>query len=310
MRAAREQLELSPCHAERHPGDLLRCACSDVPDGGSRMWLGRKDSNLRMREPKSRALPLGHAPPCETPLRAHLQAAGRPRGGCSASRSTAVSPTCPALRRTGGGRPKGSCYRRDPTSRRKPIAYTYLRLRASLRRPSPCSTTGRGPDIIRPWLVRSRWIFRPFVLVVARRCASRAAATAPSSRRRRHRRFLHRRRARANTAPVVTSLTAQGTRRRRTGQPRRRQRRVGRDRSGDRRRDAGRSPDVRMVFAPRDVHGPGPDRPLASARDRAVAARRDAAAAWWSTATSVSSGRWRSGSIDHVREVGDMAPSS
>src|SRR5207249_1723550 len=27
-------------------------------------WLGRKDSNLRIRDPKSRALPLGHAPPC------------------------------------------------------------------------------------------------------------------------------------------------------------------------------------------------------------------------------------------------------
>ncbi len=27
-------------------------------------WLGRKDSNLRIREPKSRALPLGHAPSC------------------------------------------------------------------------------------------------------------------------------------------------------------------------------------------------------------------------------------------------------
>src|SRR5688500_5838555 len=26
-------------------------------------WLGREDSNLRIREPKSRALPLGHAPP-------------------------------------------------------------------------------------------------------------------------------------------------------------------------------------------------------------------------------------------------------
>src|SRR5438874_233954 len=25
-------------------------------------WLGRKDSNLRIRDPKSRALPLGHAP--------------------------------------------------------------------------------------------------------------------------------------------------------------------------------------------------------------------------------------------------------
>src|SRR5947199_3203958 len=27
-----------------------------------RGWLGRKDSNLRIRDPKSRALPLGHAP--------------------------------------------------------------------------------------------------------------------------------------------------------------------------------------------------------------------------------------------------------
>jgi hypothetical protein len=26
-------------------------------------WLGREDSNLRIRDPKSRALPLGHAPP-------------------------------------------------------------------------------------------------------------------------------------------------------------------------------------------------------------------------------------------------------
>ena len=30
-------------------------------------WLGRKDSNLRIRDPKSRALPLGHAPTLCTP---------------------------------------------------------------------------------------------------------------------------------------------------------------------------------------------------------------------------------------------------
>src|SRR5215470_6277815 len=35
-------------------------ACS-----GAQAWLGRKDSNLRIRDPKSRALPLGHAPPHE-----------------------------------------------------------------------------------------------------------------------------------------------------------------------------------------------------------------------------------------------------
>src|SRR5437667_198363 len=30
--------------------------------GLARSWLGREDSNLRIRDPKSRALPLGHAP--------------------------------------------------------------------------------------------------------------------------------------------------------------------------------------------------------------------------------------------------------
>jgi hypothetical protein len=30
------------------------------------VWLGRKDSNLRMADPKSAALPLGHAPPAAT----------------------------------------------------------------------------------------------------------------------------------------------------------------------------------------------------------------------------------------------------
>src|SRR5262245_33031001 len=40
---------------------------SRAPNGNSaptrQAWLGRKDSNLRIRDPKSRALPLGHAPP-------------------------------------------------------------------------------------------------------------------------------------------------------------------------------------------------------------------------------------------------------
>src|SRR5437870_9245671 len=35
----------------------------------AREWLGREDSNLRMRDPKSRALPLGHAPPTERDFR-------------------------------------------------------------------------------------------------------------------------------------------------------------------------------------------------------------------------------------------------
>src|SRR5262249_7302752 len=31
------------------------------------VWLGREDSNLRIRDLKSRALPLGHAPSCSLP---------------------------------------------------------------------------------------------------------------------------------------------------------------------------------------------------------------------------------------------------
>src|SRR6476620_5937379 len=41
MRTSSEELELPVTHVS---------------------WLGRKDSNLRIRDPKSRALPLGHAP--------------------------------------------------------------------------------------------------------------------------------------------------------------------------------------------------------------------------------------------------------
>ena len=40
-------------------------AISPAPLSGGRfmfVWLGRKDSNLRIRDPKTRALPLGHAP--------------------------------------------------------------------------------------------------------------------------------------------------------------------------------------------------------------------------------------------------------
>src|SRR5216117_1036520 len=35
--------------------------------GLARSWLGREDSNLRIRDPKSRALPLGHAPSFASP---------------------------------------------------------------------------------------------------------------------------------------------------------------------------------------------------------------------------------------------------
>ncbi len=40
----------------------LNLVSSLPPTASTNFWLGRKDSNLRIRDPKSRALPLGHAP--------------------------------------------------------------------------------------------------------------------------------------------------------------------------------------------------------------------------------------------------------
>src|SRR2546422_8302991 len=57
MGAARKDLQLA--ESGRHERITHR---GSVPLRVSRKWLGRKDSNLRIRDPKSRALPLGHAP--------------------------------------------------------------------------------------------------------------------------------------------------------------------------------------------------------------------------------------------------------
>ena len=128
--AAGEEPEFRSCHAVRHPGDLFRCACSDVHDGGSGCgWGGR----IRTFECGSQSPVPYHL---ATPHHARLHSAHTFRRRSSAladapqSRSTAVSPKSP--RPTRRGLPKGAVYRRDPTSRRKPIAYTYLRRRASL----------------------------------------------------------------------------------------------------------------------------------------------------------------------------------
>src|SRR2546422_4597567 len=74
-------------------------------------WLGREDSNLRIRDPKSRALPLGHAPPCVSsfaePFAAgphdcvhQLASDGRDSPGSLASGAGAPAPGCPAARPT------------------------------------------------------------------------------------------------------------------------------------------------------------------------------------------------------------------
>ena len=44
------------------PVSQARTACRNKDLGVKRLWLGREDSNLRMAESKSAALPLGYAP--------------------------------------------------------------------------------------------------------------------------------------------------------------------------------------------------------------------------------------------------------
>ena len=44
------------------PVSQARTACRNKDLGAKRQWLGREDSNLRMAESKSAALPLGYAP--------------------------------------------------------------------------------------------------------------------------------------------------------------------------------------------------------------------------------------------------------
>src|SRR4030095_6773772 len=57
MRAAGEDLHVTDSHRQQ----AFPTECSSKIYQGQ-FWLGREDSNLRIRDPKSRALPLGHAP--------------------------------------------------------------------------------------------------------------------------------------------------------------------------------------------------------------------------------------------------------
>src|SRR6476661_10281010 len=57
--------------AERHSREP--CGQGMIPN-----WLGREDSNLRMPDPKSGALPLGDAPVWVPPFRATTSAPGQP----------------------------------------------------------------------------------------------------------------------------------------------------------------------------------------------------------------------------------------
>ena len=61
-------------------GELTESYWRTTPES---VWLGRKDSNLRMADPKSAALPLGHAPPAATETMPYCAS----RGPCYSRRS-------------------------------------------------------------------------------------------------------------------------------------------------------------------------------------------------------------------------------
>src|SRR3990170_4543187 len=85
-----------------------------------KVWLGREDSNLRIRDPKSRALPLGHAPAC---------AARAPRAISPLARPSTVPP--------GWRGPAGSARPSTATRRARPAPGAAGRGRTSARPRTP-----------------------------------------------------------------------------------------------------------------------------------------------------------------------------
>ena len=148
MRAAREDLSV---RRNRLPSTVHQSPRA------SRKWLGRKDSNLRIRGPKSRALPLGHAPslispgPCVLPGRASRRGSlCGPR--CRFRRHAPVGMRDTALR--SGPKPRGAngkCIRwgRSRASR----AGSQIRLGAVTRR---CSAAGRPSRVVQVVTSRTR----------------------------------------------------------------------------------------------------------------------------------------------------------
>src|SRR5689334_22164323 len=98
-------------------GDSRGAAGADPP--APRKWLGREDSNLRMRDPKSRALPLGHAPPTNG-----VSVTGRP-----AERGNGVKAAGPGWEKA--GRSIAAAERRRQTC--DPVRPRFPRVRADSR---------------------------------------------------------------------------------------------------------------------------------------------------------------------------------
>ena len=108
----------------------------------SRNWLGRKDSNLRIRDPKSRALPLGHAP--GQTQKSITAVAGRCGSTPHAERACGVTMTCQSGRCS---RRAARCRDRSRrTPQKRPIRCPRWRRRSAPAR-SRASTRLRDPGL-------------------------------------------------------------------------------------------------------------------------------------------------------------------
>src|SRR5256886_4236251 len=98
--------------------------------------MGREDSNLRIRDPKSRALPLGHAPETFSPRHPYRR-----------SRQRADRPAIPSAPRQPPADLPRVLERARDAEHRRPAARHQRAQRAGRqqRRPHPPDRRGRGP---------------------------------------------------------------------------------------------------------------------------------------------------------------------
>ena len=158
----------------------------------ARAWLGREDSNLRIRDPKSRALPLGHAPgcPCRSTGRTSGPAPGRARGPDRQDRPG-----------------DGASYPEPPRTRR--LSRSRISERRSMRRGDPDHgrAAARHQRRSAPPASRKRSLDLPRVRARARAAARSSPFVTPRPRRRRPpRRSAAARASHPRAIPVVGGL--------------------------------------------------------------------------------------------------------
>ena len=108
-------------------------------------WLGRKDSNLRIRDPKSRALPLGHAPSHRCSARRHLAPAVQLSTVADDRRTGQESGRAPGEPRLEGREPAELCRPERPAQDGSPPRTAGRPTRGNGIRPVPIQRKHRRP---------------------------------------------------------------------------------------------------------------------------------------------------------------------